>query len=74
MAAAGADGRDRPVKHTVMDVSEAAKALRDAAAKGHVEEVEALLRQGADVHAADAGGLQALHYAAREATRRWWKP
>ena len=46
-----------------------APGLHIAAGGGHAAVVEALLRHGADVAAADADGRQALHYAARLGNR-----
>ena len=42
------------------------EALHRAALRGRAAVVEVLLRQGANVHTADARGRQALHYAAME--------
>ena len=39
--------------------------VADAAERGDAEEVRTLLRQGADVNAAQADGMTALHWAAQ---------
>ena len=45
--------------------------VADAAERGDLATVRALVRDGADVNAAQGDGMSALHWAAVRATRAW---